>query len=132
MSGRDLRRDERVDTSQRVWVEGQDVRVGAEALNMSKGGMFIVTDQSKTGSVPSVDLGSNVEITFDDPEEGRITLAMEVVWAQAEESRGRFGLRAKDRERADAFQRVVERYLEGAHEAANAPSPTKRPSAAEK
>jgi Tfp pilus assembly protein PilZ len=106
MSGRDLRRDERIATSQRVWVEGQDVRVGAEALNMSKGGMFIVTDRAPDS------IGSNVEITFDDPHEGRVTLAMEVVWKRADSQHTQLGLRTIDRDRASAFQRVVDRYLE--------------------
>jgi hypothetical protein len=105
MSGRDLRRDERIATAQRVWVEGQDVRISAEAKNMSKGGMFVVTDQRPES------LGSQVEITFDDPLEGRVTLSMEVVWKRDDNEQGQLGLRTMDRDREGAFQRVVDRYL---------------------
>jgi Tfp pilus assembly protein PilZ len=120
MSGRDQRRDERIETSQRVWVEGQDLRVTAEAKNMSKGGMFVVTDKAPES------IGSHVEITFDDPLEGRVTLAMEVVWKREDVSHAQLGLRTVNSADSRAFQRVVERYIENsdAHAGADAPAST--------
>ena len=50
MSSQDNRRHPRIDTKQAVWVEGQDVRISAEARNMSKGGMFVVSE----GDAPAV------------------------------------------------------------------------------
>ena len=107
MSGAEKRRDRRVDTNQAIWVEGQDVRVEAEALNMSKGGMFVVTE----GEAPAI--GSTLEIKFDDPHEGKIAVKMEVVWRDEKTQTSNLGLRAIQSEGIAAFERVVTRYLGG-------------------
>ena len=101
------RRDRRVDTNQVIWVEGQDVRVEAEALNMSKGGMFVVAE----GEAPAI--GSMLEIKFDDPHEGKIAVKMEVVWRDEKTQSSNLGLRAIQSEGIAAFERVVTRYLGG-------------------
>jgi hypothetical protein len=74
MSGADKRRDPRVDTHQTVWVEGQQMRVEAEARNMSRSGMFVVT----RNSLPPP--GSTLDVKFDDPLEGQVQVTMEVMW----------------------------------------------------
>ena len=101
------RRDRRVDTNQAIWVEGQDVRVEAEALNMSKGGMFVVAE----GEAPAI--GSMLEIKFDDPHEGKIAVKMEVVWRDEKTQSSNLGLRAIQSEGIAAFERVVTRSLGG-------------------
>ena len=101
------RRDRRVDTNQAIWVEGQDVRVEAEALNMSKGGMFVVAE----GEAPAI--GSMLEIKFDDPHEGKIAVKMEVVWRDEKTQSSNLGLRAIQSEGIAEFERVVTRYLGG-------------------
>lgn len=106
MSGADKRRDPRVDTSQSVWFEGQEVRVEAEARNMSRSGMFVVTRDSTPA------LGSTFDVKFDDPHEGRVQVTMEVVWRADEQLGSKLGLRVADKEGMAAFERVVTRYLD--------------------
>jgi c-di-GMP-binding flagellar brake protein YcgR len=105
MSGRDQRRDPRVDTQQSVWVEGQDSRIQAEARNMSKTGMFVVAESD----APAI--GSTLEIKFEDPTEGQISVKMEVVWRDEQTATSKLGLRALESEGMAAFERVVSRYL---------------------
>lgn len=105
MSGKDLRRDPRVDTQQSVWVEGQDARIQAEARNMSKTGMFVVSEST----APAI--GSMLEIKFEDPNEGQISVKMEVVWRDEQTDNAKLGLRALESEGMAAFERVVSRYL---------------------
>jgi hypothetical protein len=117
MSEQDTRRRHlRVDTNQNVWVEGQDVRVEAQARNMSKGGMFVV---SKADS-PS--LGATLQITFDDPLEGAVDVKMEVVWREESTATTRLGLRALDSQGSATFERVVARYEEAQVERRSTPS----------
>lgn len=105
MSGADKRRDPRVDTQQTVWVEGQEVRVEAEARNMSRSGMFVVTRDSVSA------LGATLDVRFDDPHEGPIHMTMEIVWRADDPLSSRLGLRATDPKGLAAFERVVDRYL---------------------
>lgn len=117
MSGQDQRRDPRVDTQQSVWVEGQDARIQAEARNMSKTGMFVVSDSTAPA------LGSMLEIQFEDPSEGKIAVKMEVVWRDDKSENSKLGLRALESEGMAAFERVVSRYLgEGAEDSSHDPS----------
>jgi len=102
MSDKDKRRDRRVETTQGVWMEGQD----AKALNMSKSGMFVVAPAG------SGELGSTLEIKFEDPQEGVIELKMEVVWRAEKTGASNLGLRAIDSIGKAAFERVVTRYLD--------------------
>lgn len=106
MSTPDNRRHPRIPTNQAVWVEGQDVRVNAEARNMSKGGMFVVSE----GDAPAV--GTTLQIKFEDPHEGQVEVQMEVVWRSEHTSTSSLGLRALDTQGRAAFERVVSRYEE--------------------
>lgn len=106
MSTQDNRRHPRIDTKQPVWVEGQDVRLNAEARNMSKGGMFVVSE----GDAPAV--GTTLQIKFEDPHEGQVEVQMEVVWRSEHTTTSSLGLRALDTQGRSAFERVVSRYEE--------------------
>jgi hypothetical protein len=103
------RRHPRIETQQHVWVEGQDVRVAAEARNMSQGGMFVVAE----GKAP--ELGTTLEVSFDDPHEGKVAVKMEVVWRDEKTLTSSLGLRAVDSKGMTAFERVVSR-IEAEHE----------------
>jgi hypothetical protein len=105
MSGADKRRDPRVDTQQSVWVEGQEMRVEAEARNMSRTGMFVVTRASLAPPAGTLD------ITFDDPHEGPVQIKMEVMWRADESIGSRLGLKLAEGSDAEAFERVVSRLL---------------------
>jgi hypothetical protein len=107
MSGAEQRRDPRVDTEQTVWVEGQEVRFEADARNMSRSGMFVVSRDS----LPP--LGTLLSVKFDDPHEGTVGVTMEVVWRADESLRSKLGLRIADERGMQAFERVVERLLSG-------------------
>jgi two-component sensor histidine kinase len=101
----DKRREPRVDTQQSIWVEGQEVRVHAEARNMSKTGMYVVAPN--TGA----QIGTTLEIKFEDPLEGQIAVKMEVVWRDERTTTSNLGLRAVESAGTAAFERVVARYL---------------------
>ncbi len=103
MSEQDKRKDPRVQTRQGIWMEGQD----AKALNMSKSGMFVVAPAGAGA------LGTTLEIKFEDPKEGQISLQMEVVWRDESKGNSSLGLRAIDSIGRAAFERVVTRYLDG-------------------
>lgn len=107
----DQRKDRRVDVNQGIWVEGQEVRVPAEVKNISKGGMFVVAPQGMENKI-----GQTLEINFDDPNEGKISLKMEVVWRDEKTTTSKLGLRALDSIGKAAFDRVVTRYLDEAEE----------------
>ncbi len=104
MGDEEKRRHPRVATQQTVWVEGQDVRVAAEARNMSKGGMFVVAEPD----APAV--GSTLQVKFDDPQEGEVDLRMEVVWREESTVNAKLGLRVLDSKGMEAFERVVSRH----------------------
>ncbi len=113
MSDQDKRKDPRVETRQGIWMEGQD----AKALNMSKSGMFVVAPAGAGA------LGTTLEIKFEDPKEGQISLTMEVVWRDEKTGSSNLGLRAMDSIGKAAFERVVTRYLdEGGNEIEGEPS----------
>lgn len=101
----DNRRHPRIPTQQAVWVEGQDVRTTGQARNMSKGGMFVVSE----GAAPAV--GTTLQIKFQDPLEGQVEIQMEVVWRDGDTATTKgLGLRAMDSKGMEAFERVVSRY----------------------
>jgi len=81
------------------------MRVEAEARNMSRSGMFVVTRPSLGPPAGTLD------ITFDDPHEGPVQIKMEVMWRSDENIGSRLGLRLAEGADAGAFERVVERYL---------------------
>jgi hypothetical protein len=108
MSGSEQRRDRRVDTQQQVWVEGQEIRVEAEARNISRTGMFVVT----RNSLPPP--GTTLEVKFDDPHEGQVQVTMEVVWRTDDRDlNAKLGLRVADTRDVQAFERVVARLIAG-------------------
>lgn len=127
MDVRDKRRDPRIDTTQRVWVEGQDLRCEGEAQNMSSRGMFVVAK----ATIPEV--GSTLDVTFEDPHEGSIALKMEVVWRDEAPVDAKVGLRVAGTSGSVAFERVVARYLrerEDEREGEEQPAPSESPSSA--
>ncbi len=109
-TGVELRRAPRFDTRQPLWFEGQEHRVAAEARNMSASGMFVLSDQAQ-------DVGSQLRVSFDDPEAGEVSLQMEVVWKDETASAGtptKMGLKVIGFDRGnDAFQHFVDRHLSG-------------------
>jgi hypothetical protein len=106
MSGIEQRREPRVATQQTVWVEGQDVRVEADARNISRTGMFVLMRDN----LPEV--GEALRVQFEDPREGQIQVTMEVVWRNEAKLQAELGLRLVDDGGTKAFQRVVTRLLE--------------------
>lgn len=118
----DKRRDPRVKASNEVWLEGQEKMRLGQTQNLSKGGMFVVAD----GESP--DVGQELEIRFEDPEEGSIALKMEVVWRSENDGSGAgtgVGLKALSSAGKAAFERVVSRHIEsGSEVVAEPPAPT--------
>jgi hypothetical protein len=122
------RRHPRIPTQQSVWVEGQDLRVSAQARNMSRGGMFVVSEAAPP------EIGTTLQIRFDDPLEGAIEVKMEVVWREENTVTSKLGLRAIDSLDNAAFDRVVSRHegvaeppVERPKSAAPAARPSQRP-----
>jgi c-di-GMP-binding flagellar brake protein YcgR len=103
MSEQDQRRHPRLPTQQSVWVEGQEQRA-AKARNISRGGMFVVSE----GAPPEI--GSTLQIRFEDPHEGQVEVKMEVVWREENTATSKLGLRLLDSAGIAAFERVVVRH----------------------
>ena len=100
------RRDPRFESLQKLWCEGQAEARTAEARNMSKSGMFIVSDQPHA-------VGEQIKVAFEE-EGGKIELKMEVMWrgeaAQGEQTG--LGLRIVGFDQGeDAYDRFVKRQL---------------------
>lgn len=105
--GAELRRAERFDTRQTLWLEGQDRRLAFEAHNMSSTGMFVMSEQAH-------DVGSQMRVSFADPEAGEVSVHVEVVWkdSSAEGAQTKMGLKviALDNS-SEAFEHFVSRHL---------------------
>lgn len=101
----DKRRDPRFEHVQELWNEGQ-ARMG-EARNMSRSGMFIVSDQPR-------EVGEQIKVAFEDAE-GAIELKMEVMWCEDGKKDGEqtgLGLRIVGFDKGeDAYERFVQRQL---------------------
>jgi len=98
----------RFDTRQPLWFEGQDRRMAAESRNMSSTGMFVVSEHAH-------DIGSQVQVSFADPDAGDVSLQMEVVWKDtpAEGTPTKMGLRVISLgNSAAAFEQFVNRHLQ--------------------
>lgn len=67
--------------------------------------MFVVARDS----LPA--LGSLLNVSFDDPNEGTVGVTMEVVWRADDSERSKLGLRVADPRGMEAFERVVQRLL---------------------
>jgi Tfp pilus assembly protein PilZ len=105
MSSSDKRRDPRFESTQGLWCEGQ-ARM-AQARNMSKSGMFIVTEEARQ-------VGEELTVAFED-EEGTIAVKMEVMWCgeteQGEQKTG-LGLRIVGFDKGkEAYDKLVKRQL---------------------
>jgi hypothetical protein len=99
------RRDPRFDVEQKLWCEGQD---NMEARNMSRSGMFIMTDQPR-------EVGEEITISFDGDDGGTIEVKAEVmrkVNAKPGDKAG-LGLRIVGfGQGEDAYDRFVQKQLE--------------------
>jgi hypothetical protein len=105
MSSSDKRRDPRFESMKKLWCEGQGQ--AAQARNMSKSGMLIVTEQPR-------EVGEQLRVAFED-EEGTIEVKMEVMWCgevKAGEQTG-LGLRIVGFDKgAEAYEKFVKRQLD--------------------
>lgn len=103
---REKRRDPRFESLQKLWREGQ-AAPAAEARNMSRSGMFIVTAEP-------VQVGDEMKISFEG-DEGTIEVKAEVMWRGPAEgtSEAGLGLRIVGFDQgADAYEKFVTRNLE--------------------
>jgi hypothetical protein len=108
------RRDPRFKSDQKLWCEGQEVKAEAVARDMSRGGMAIIADQASG-------IGSRINVSFVTPEEGKVSVNMEVVWQDQKPEGGpvAIGLRIVKFEKGQsAFDRFVNRHLGDAGAAA--------------
>lgn len=103
MSTRDNRRDARFDTRQKLWCEGQGAI--AETRNMSRSGMFIVSDEAR-------EVGETLTIKFTG-DEGDVEVDAQVMWRGAGEGeKDGMGLRIVGFKKGqEAFDRFVERHV---------------------
>src|ERR1051326_8534217 len=98
------RSEHRFDADQQIWCEGQNV---AHARNMSRSGMFIVTDRTHQ-------IGEEIDIAFAGTE-GSIQVKAEVIWrgdTNVGDDAG-VGLRIVSFEHGeDAYDRFVKLHLQ--------------------
>ena len=97
------RREPRFQSKQKVWCEGQDVKLSAEARDISLGGMALETGEP-------AEVGSTMKVSFAVPDGSDVSVNMEVVWRKEkpEGKRVAMGLRVVDFEKGkDAFNRFV-------------------------
>lgn len=102
------RRHPRVPIRQRVWCEGSDVTLYVQALNASRGGLFVRT-------ASPADTGRQFRVSFSDLEDGEVVANVEVVWARhngGDSGQPGMGVRILTFEKgADNFNRFVDRHL---------------------
>jgi hypothetical protein len=101
------RREKRFRTEQKVWCEGQDSRLPAEARDISRNGMALVTGEA-------AEVGSRLKVSFAVPEGGDVAVDMEVVWREErpEGQRVAMGLRVVEfKQGKEAFDRFVAKHL---------------------
>lgn len=118
------RRDRRIVTRQKLWCEGQDTTTAAETRDVSKNGMFIVSEDAP-------EVGSQLKVTFNDAEgEGEATLKLEVMWRGQKDADNKtgIGVRIVGFEKGrDVYERFISRHVRGD---SKAPQASLRPSAA--
>jgi hypothetical protein len=105
----DKRRNRRFDIDQKLWCEGQELHGPATAKNMSRGGMAIIADEN-------AEIGTRMKVSFVTPDEGDVSVNMEVVWRDDKPSKGpvAMGLRVVKFDKGhDAFDRFVNDHLSG-------------------
>jgi Tfp pilus assembly protein PilZ len=102
----DQRRDPRIATRQKLWCEGQQIPLVAETRDVSRNGMFIVTDNA-----PEVGAQFNVRL---DNEEGEVSLQMEVIWRGPKTADNKTGVGVRivgfDKGR-EAYERFIHRHM---------------------
>jgi hypothetical protein len=101
------RREKRFVTKQKVWCEGQEVRLPAESRDISRNGMALVTGEA-------AEVGSRLKVSFAVPDGGDVAVDMEVVWREErpEGERVAMGLRVVEFKKGkEAFDRFVARHL---------------------
>lgn len=117
----DQRRDRRIVTRQKLWREGQEENP-AETRDMSKNGMFIVSEDAP-------EVGEQLKVTFNDAE-GEATLNLEVMWRGAKDSDNKTGIGVRivgfDKGK-DVYERFINRHVRTDSKAP--PQVTLRPSA---
>lgn len=118
----DQRRDRRIATRQKLWCEGQDTTTAAETRDVSKSGMFIVSEDAP-------EVGSQFKVTLNDAE-GEATLKLEVMWRgqKDEDNKTGIGVRIVGFEKGrDVYEKFISRHVRGD---SRAPQGSLRPSAA--
>lgn len=103
------RRHPRVPVRQRVWCEGANVTLYVQALNVSRGGLFVRT-------ASPAEIGRAFRVSFSDLEDGEVVAQVEVVWARRENGSGQpgMGVRIVDFESgAENYANFVNRQLSG-------------------
>jgi PilZ domain len=118
----DQRRDRRIVTRQKLWCEGQDTTTAAETRDVSKNGMFIVSEDAP-------EVGSQFKVTFNDAE-GEATLNLEVMWRgqKSDDNKTGIGVKIVGFEKGrDVYEKFITRHMRGD---SKAPQATLRPSAA--
>jgi uncharacterized protein (TIGR02266 family) len=106
------RRHPRIPIRQRVWCEGDQLTLFVQALNVSRGGLFV-----RTANPPAE--GDRVRISFRDLREGEVVAQTVVVWSRVEASvqQPGMGLRITAFERgANDFERFVARAGDAARD----------------
>lgn len=104
------RREQRFKSQQKVWCEGQDVKLAAQASDISMGGMALETGEP-------AEVGSTMKVSFAVPDGSDVAVNMEVVWRKEkpEGKRVAMGLRVVDFEKGkEAFDRFVASHLDEA------------------
>ena len=116
------RRDRRIVTRQKLWCEGQDTTTAAETRDVSKNGMFIVSEDAP-------EVGEQFKVTLNDAE-GEATMKLEVMWRgqKSEDNKTGIGVRIVGFEKGrDVYERFISRHVRGD---SKAPQVSLRPSAA--
>jgi hypothetical protein len=99
------RRDPRFESNKKLWFEGQGER--AEARNMSRSGMFIMTEEQR-------EVGEQIKVAFEGEEGATVEVNMEVIWrgAPAEDGQAGMGLKIVGFDKGeDVYDRFVNEQL---------------------
>jgi c-di-GMP-binding flagellar brake protein YcgR len=102
------RRDKRIATRQKLWCEGQEATTTAETRDVSRSGMFIVSEDAP-------EVGSQLKVTFNDAE-GEATMNLEVMWRgqKSADNKTGIGVRIVGFEKGrDVYERFITRHMRG-------------------
>lgn len=123
--GDEQRREKRIATRQRLWCEGQDAPAGAETRDVSRNGMFIVSENAP-------EIGSQLKVTLQD-DGAEVTLNMEVVWrgTKTEDNKTGVGVRILGFDKGrDIYERFITRHLRPSSMPSQMPRASLRPNPA--